>query len=393
MITPSLKDLHDALMTNSADVVENYLLQGAVNPNVNHASLLPAWNTVVDSYGNVAPNCTVATSGNNATISALHLAVLNCFYNHSHPVYLQLNQESLKILQALLDCGADTTLTMSGIYVGLPSSTNGNSPSLTVAENGITPLQLAIFLKKNMQTTSSPMQADQQQHNKGRELMMNQVTNILLQASKATSSPDSYKHEPFKIRATSVPNSVLDSWKSMLVNSQFWDVTFACSDGKTFSAHKCILSAASGYFANYFSGPWAQHHPDGVWKTTNSSEVMWAVLQFIYTGVLPEATVSAHAHELLCVAHEYQLPQLFLICQANCIRSISCENVKTLLQLAHLLDSPELERACFDFVRRHAAETLTQPDIVALATQDPTLWKKLTLAVSSFAPNGNGKQQ
>ena len=104
------------------------------------------------------------------------------------------------------------------------------------------------------------------------------------------------------------------------------------------------------------------------------------------TGELAAATVEAHAKDLLCVAHEYHLPQLLDISQASCIRNLSLDNIKTMLQLAHLHDSQELQEACFDFVRARAAQTLVQPDFIQLATEDPTLWNKLTKAVS---PDGN----
>ena len=370
MMTPSIKDLHDAIMTNSSQVVESYLSQGA-NPNCNHAALLPAWNEAVDGYGNANPNITVAVAGNaQDSISSLHLAVINCFHKHT-VMYTRLNHDSLWTLEALLESGANASYTTRGVYVGLDGTTG--KYTLVPAENGMTPLQLALFLKKHV-LTPPPGLALQ-------ETMMNHVTSLLLESTKPPST-----NEPLKIQASSVPTSVLTSWKTMLLDSEFYDVTFECNNGKSFRAHKCILSAASDYFRNYFTGPWSRHHPNGVWKTSNSSDVMWAVLTFIYTGELSAATVKAHAKDLLCVAHEYHLRQLFEICQDSCIRNLSLDNIKTMLQLAHLHDSKELQNACFDFVRAHAAQTLVQPDFIQLSTEDPTLWNKLTKAVS---PDGN----
>jgi len=254
---------------------------------------------------------------------------------------------------------------MNGIHLGI--MLHHNKWSLVVADNDMTPLQLTMFLKKYSHKEETQLAT------------MNHVATILLES---TTKP-LLKNEPCKIHASLVPTSVLQSWNTMLLNSHFWDLTFACPDGKTFRAHKCILSAASDYFANYFAGPWSRHHSDEVWETSNSSDVMWAVLTFVYTGELPAATANAHATELLCVAHEYQLPQLYSIAEASCIRILCGDNVKTMLQLAHLHNSQELEEACFDFVRANAAQMLTQPDFVQLATQNVVLWNKLTKALSS----------
>lgn len=263
MITPSLKDLHDAIMTNSANVVENYLLQNqGVNPNANHASLLPVWNSVVDSSGNVHPNCVVATNGTiYDSISALHLAVIQCFQQH--------DEHSLQIFNTLVENGANISLTTNGIYLGLLE--NNNQWSLVVADNGMTPLQLAIFFKKYL--GAGPFRQAQ-------EYVLHQVTSALLHATtKPTTDNTTTTKGPLKIATHAVPASVFGTWKSLLTSSEFADVMFECiQDGSTFVAHKCVLSAASEYFRNYFHGPWSTHHPDNVWKTSNSSEVMWAIL-------------------------------------------------------------------------------------------------------------------
>lgn len=107
-----------------------------------------------------------------------------------------------------------------------------------------------------------------------------------------------------------VRNSIIELWHGLLNNSKLCDVQFQCSDGKCIVAHKCILSAASEYFASYFLGPRAQQHPDNVWVMDNSSEAMWAVLHFIYTGKVTTRIMDDNALELLALGHEYDLTDL-----------------------------------------------------------------------------------
>jgi hypothetical protein len=92
MITPTPKDLFEALMTTSADVVENYLQNSSEHTtllaNANLASFLPIWQSIVDSLGHVHPNCIAATNGAPFdSISALHLAILSCVSRETNPTF------------------------------------------------------------------------------------------------------------------------------------------------------------------------------------------------------------------------------------------------------------------------------------------------------------------
>jgi len=109
---------------------------------------------------------------------------------------------------------------------------------------------------------------------------------------------------------------------------------------------------------------------------------MKSVLTFTYTGELSFSIVDSNAHDLLRIAQEYNLPELLKLAEASCIRKLSCENIKEFLQLAHLHQSKALLKACFSFVRRNAAECMTEPDFLALATEEPDLWAKLSKAIA-----------
>ena len=273
MITPTPKDLFEAIMTTSADVVENYLQNSSEHTtllaNANLASFLPIWQTIVDSLGHVHPNCIAATNGTPFdSISALHLAILSCVSHETNPTFSE--DIRLRIVQTLLSRGANAELETNGIYIAV-TGPNRHQKNLAVVENGTTPLQLAVLVKKYMHPPSQPK-------------VMNQVTSLLLshhhQANNTTNKDSPQQHGTTIPKKTQqVPTSVYHNWNKLLINSEFADVMFECADGKTFVAHKCVLAACSTYFQNYFSGPWSKHHAQGVWKTTNSSPVMWAILK------------------------------------------------------------------------------------------------------------------
>ena len=368
MITPTPKDLFEAIMTTSADVAENYLQNssenGALTANANFASFLPIWQTIVDSLGHVHPNCIAATNGSPLdSISALHLAILSCVSHEAN----NNTEDSLRIVQTLLSRGANAELETNGIYIAIAAGPNAQK-GLAVVENGTTPLQLAVLIKKYMHPSQ--------------QKVMNQVTSLLLQ-HQATSIQKDVQHGTPPIPTTPVPTSVYHHWNKLLMNSEFADCMFECADGKTFVAHKAVLAACSTYFNQYFTGPWSTHHASGVWKTSNSSPVMWAILKYMYTGQLDMTVVQHHAAEFLSVSKEYMLDDLYRISETSCIQQLSVDTIKTYLLLGHLHESTPLLEACFDFVRTNAARTLTNPDIVILAQEHPILWKKLSKAVSS----------
>jgi hypothetical protein len=57
---------------------------------------------------------------------------------------------------------------------------------------------------------------------------------------------------------------------SMLFSPKFSDVTLVCPDGAEIPAHQVILSGNSLYFDTYFSGLWAEQHPDGRLQTESN---------------------------------------------------------------------------------------------------------------------------
>lgn len=51
--------------------------------------------------------------------------------------------------------------------------------------------------------------------------------------------------------------------------------------------------------------------------------------------------------------------------------------MKETLVRANLHYSKKLKQACFDYIQCHIVQTLTDPGIMALETEDPELWGEL----------------
>lgn len=254
MVSFSYQDFHDAIVTNCCSVALSCIGQG-LDLNKNLAVSLPrfadatyreseAEETVVTKA-----DCLVIRNDTGADcISALHLAVVNC-YHHPRDV------NALTLVQRLISAGASVSSKAIGIFLCSYGVWNRH-----LLKDGTTPLQLAMHLKRNLQ----PSYACEQGH------MMHQVIETLSCAIRTQSNHPSYP----------APQSTMNTWNKLLFSQDFADVTFECPDGTSLHAHKNILAASSDYFrVNLIQMEF--------WKTTNDSDTMKVVLSFIYTGVLP----------------------------------------------------------------------------------------------------------
>lgn len=106
------------------------------------------------------------------------------------------------------------------------------------------------------------------------------------------------------------------------------------------------------------------------------------MLVFIYRGRIQNDLLDLEPLELFAVAAEYIIPSLKTMTENRCIQSLKCENVKDILQAAHLHRNNVLKKACFSFIRNKAAQVLTDPDMMNLNTEDSELWAELTEAIA-----------
>jgi hypothetical protein len=339
-------DLYEAILTNSVTAVNHYLKAGGVDPNQS-----PVLKDARDAQD--GQTYFVVSDGPNYRISPLHVAVLICWFVD--------RQSSLAIVGALLDAGADATLKTENIHIS-----NGLA---WVELAPVAPLELAVFVKK-----FAP----------GRrfEVLDSAIKKIVQRAeAKALHATPASQMKP-------VPVSVVKTWSDLLLSEDFSDVQFVCEDGTVLHAHKAILAAASPYFSCYFKGPWGELHPHGRWQTTNSPDVMKAALSFIYTGEIADSKlIDKQGPAVLSLASEYQLPNLLQLAESSCIRDLSMDTIKPMLQVAHVHRSKHLKRACFEFVRRNAARCMTDSNFMTLAAECPDLWVKLAKAIAPDSEN------
>jgi hypothetical protein len=288
-MAPTAEKLRDAILANAEGLVASYLDAGA-DPNQ-----LTKWPTLGEvMIGDTVSNDVFIAKRHSfpdylTGITSVHVAVVNIYHNHKDSDKPQ-RLSSIKILKKLLEHGAEADVTMNSNCC-LCNIRGFNWKQLP---RMFTPIDLAVFLK----LYKSPYDIQ------GRACIALDLAIQLIGEALADAT--------VKVPHVSVAKSVVDMLKTMVLSDEFSDVRFECKDGTSLPAHKCVLSSASTYFHNYFTGPWGElaEHEGGVWKTSHSSDVVRAILMFVYTGEIPSSLLKTQAPTLHAASSEYDLQEL-----------------------------------------------------------------------------------
>lgn len=150
----------------------------------------------------------------------------------------------------------------------------------------------------------------------------------------------------------------------LLLSQKGADITLVVS-GESFLAHKSILAARSPVFMAEFFGPMKESSSECVEIKDMAAPVFKAMLNFIYTGTLPELDqhgvsdmeqgVATMAHHLLVAADRYGLDRLKLICENKLSNGLNVETVATTLAFAEQHNCSQLKARCIDVIISSAA--------------------------------------
>ena len=236
--------LSTAIWTNSPSLVRAYLLSGN-DPNLPIQAETSKMLMMKPIKGLVPP---------------LHQAVLNCFERskrefHSFDKDDKIWRPSKQILNSLLEFSANPNQTA---VFGLGEQDNFNGDALDFAAS----------LKSKLTKHCEKFQITS----------MEIVIGSLIKAGRSLHS---------EISLTTVPESTRLLWSTMNSEGYFKDFIFDAS-GETIYAHRCILNAASPFFARFLAGD----QSDCVRiQCTRPAAVIRAVLGFMYTGSLNPAVL------------------------------------------------------------------------------------------------------
>ena len=127
------------------------------------------------------------------------------------------------------------------------------------------------------------------------------------------------------------------------------DVTIIC-DGKHFRAHKIILSARSGVFANMFCHKdFKENRTSEVVITDCDKDIMEMFLKYVYEGAIGKTTFEA-AERLINVATKYDVQPLVNACIDILAVHLNEGNAIRVVTLCSLYNLNELKNSALDII-------------------------------------------
>ncbi|KTG42144.1 hypothetical protein cypCar_00008523 [Cyprinus carpio] len=143
--------------------------------------------------------------------------------------------------------------------------------------------------------------------------------------------------------------------------SYLCDVTLRSEDGKEFPCHKCVLCARLEYFNSMLGSPWIEATSCTALDLPTSSEVLQAILEYIYTDESPTVRESVNVEfvcNVLVVADQLLITRLKEICEVAITENLTLKNAAELLEFATVYNADQLKLSCLQFIVLNMAALL-----------------------------------
>ncbi|XP_016098244.1 inhibitor of Bruton tyrosine kinase-like [Sinocyclocheilus grahami] len=135
--------------------------------------------------------------------------------------------------------------------------------------------------------------------------------------------------------------------------SYLCDVTLRSEDGKDFPCHKCVLCARLEYFNSMLGSPWIEANSCTALDMPTTSEVLQAILEYIYTDESPTVRESVNVEfvcNVLVVADQLLITRLKEICEVAITENLTLKNAAELLEFATVFNADQLKLSCLQFI-------------------------------------------
>uniref|UniRef100_A0A672QNX4 Inhibitor of Bruton tyrosine kinase n=1 Tax=Sinocyclocheilus grahami TaxID=75366 RepID=A0A672QNX4_SINGR len=132
--------------------------------------------------------------------------------------------------------------------------------------------------------------------------------------------------------------------------SYLCDVTLRSEDGKDFPCHKCVLCARLEYFNSMLGSPWIEANSCTALDMPTTSEVLQAILEYIYTDESPTSVNVEFVCNVLVVADQLLITRLKEICEVAITENLTLKNAAELLEFATVFNADQLKLSCLQFI-------------------------------------------
>lgn len=135
--------------------------------------------------------------------------------------------------------------------------------------------------------------------------------------------------------------------------SYLCDVTLKSEDGKEFPCHKSVLCARLEYFNSMLGNPWIEATSCSALEMPTSSEILQAILEYLYTDESPTIKESLNVEfvcNVLVVADQLLITRLKEMCEISITENLTLKNAAELLEFAALYNADQLKLSCLQFI-------------------------------------------
>lgn len=143
---------------------------------------------------------------------------------------------------------------------------------------------------------------------------------------------------------------IVESLDNLLKSGAYSDFEFIIGNQK-FPVHKAILYSKSNYFSGMFSNDCRENNTGSAYIEDIDADLFSELLQYFYTGQVPDMTEVDKAIKLLIIADKYQLNSLKLICETELSeKMLTPETMFNLLIAADDYNAPTLKNNALEFI-------------------------------------------
>ncbi|TDH12323.1 hypothetical protein EPR50_G00071040 [Perca flavescens] len=143
--------------------------------------------------------------------------------------------------------------------------------------------------------------------------------------------------------------------------SYLCDVTLKSEDGKEFPCHKCFQIFSAEYFSSMLGNPWIEATSCTALEMPTSSEILQAILEYIYTDECPTIKESLNVEfvcNVLVVADQLLITRLKEMCEVVITENLTLKNGAELLEFATMYNAEQLKLSCLQFIVLNMAALL-----------------------------------
>ena len=159
---------------------------------------------------------------------------------------------------------------------------------------------------------------------------------------------------------------LVDKLNELRKDNNLCDVTLQI-EGQNFSAHRCVLSAASQYFRSLFTSGFKENKDFTIVLQDTKPAVLSEALRFIYTG---EALVNAtNAQDLVKIADYLLIPRLKTKVSEYLEECIDVTNCLALESFADKFGCESLKQAASEFKLKNFISVVKSEDFKTLNTE------------------------